>query len=246
MMVPLKRSTIQRQTVTEQVHRHLKQAIIEGEFQPGDRLVEVEIAARLGASRTPVREALSKLEQEGLVTPVRFGGLAVAQLSEVDVVEIFSLIKLLESYAGRLAAERATDKQLAKLEQLCKRAEQLPDIDTERLAELNQQFHEQVVEAAGHKRLRELIMTLRTSLRPYRLVSLESSEFRKKCVLDHRALVDAVRARKGEQVEQMMFAHLNIAEQVALDRMRESSKAALCGPTSSRSSSDRQDDPHSP
>src|ERR1035437_4546288 len=111
MMVALRRTTIQRQTVTDQVHRRLKQAIIDGEFQAGERLVEVDIAVRLGASRTPVREALSKLEQEGLVTPVRFGGLAVAKLSEVDVVEIFSLIRLLESYAGRLAAERATNKQ---------------------------------------------------------------------------------------------------------------------------------------
>lgn len=226
-MAALRRTNILRQTVTEQVHRRLKQAIIEGEFKPGERLVEVDLADRLGASRTPVREALSKLEQEGLVTPVRFGGLAVVQLSEGDVIEIFSLITLLEGYAARLAAERITDKQLAKLELICGRTEQLGDNEAEHLAELNQQFHEQLVEATGHKRLRELIASLRSPMRPYRLVSLESFEFRKKSVLDHCAILKALRSRDTDRVEQLMCAHLKLAEQVALDRIRESSKAAL-------------------
>lgn len=220
MAGPLKSASIQRQTVTDQVHRRLKEAIIEGAFQPGERLVEGEIAAMLGASRTPVREALSKLEQEGLVRPLRFGGLAVAELSEQDVVEIFSLIRVLESYAARLAAERATESQLARMRLLCTRAEQLDADEGERLGELNRQFHEQLVEAADHKRLRELISALRSPMRPYRLISLASAEFRQQTIRDHRAMLEAIRTRKPDLIEQIMREHLNIAEQLALKHLR--------------------------
>jgi DNA-binding GntR family transcriptional regulator len=220
----LRRVSVQRQTVTDQVHRRLKQAILDGELRPGERLVEVEIAERLGASRTPVREALSKLEQEGLVTPVRFGGLAVAQLSEFDVVEIFSLIKLLESYAGRLAAERATEKQLEKLDVLCRRAEELSEDESDLLSDLSQQFHQLVIEAAGHKRLQDIVSSLRASMQPYRLVSLDSAEFRKRSIADHRALFEALRARDGAKVERMMYDHLNMAQEVAVTRIRDGSR----------------------
>ena len=227
MAGPLKAASIKRHSVTEQVHERLKKAIIDGTLKPGERLVEGELAAMLGASRTPVREALSKLEQEGLVQPLRFGGLAVVELSEHDVSEIFGLIRVLECYAARLAAERATDAQIARMQLLCTRAAQLGEEETDRLGELNRQFHQQLVEAADHKRVRELISTLRSSMRPYRLLSLASAEFRQQTIRDHNAMLDAIRGRNPGLVEEIMRDHLTLAEQISLKHLRSGSHAAL-------------------
>jgi DNA-binding GntR family transcriptional regulator len=215
------RATVERQTLAEQVYTSLKKAIVSGDLQPGERLKELEIARSLGASRTPVREAMSWLEQEGLLQPLRSGGLTVVELSEVDVEEIFGLIQVLESYASRLAAERVSEKQLERMEAVCQRAEELSDDERERLSELNWKFHELLIEAADNRRLQDLIRNLRSAMQPYRAVTLTSDEFRGRSVADHREMIALLRAKAGDRVERLMFEHIGIARRVTLAGLRD-------------------------
>jgi DNA-binding GntR family transcriptional regulator len=218
---PKLRATVERQTLAEQVYASLKKAIVSGDLQPGERLKELEIARSLGASRTPVREAMSWLEQEGLLKPLRSGGLTVVELSEVDVEEIFGLLQVLESYAGRLAADRITEKQLERMEAVCQRAEQLADGERERLSEVKWKFHELLIEAAENRRLQDLIRTLRASMQPYRAVTLTSDEFRGRSVADHREMISLLRAKAGDRVERLMFEHIGIARRVTIAGLRD-------------------------
>src|SRR5439155_5688707 len=128
-------------------------ALLDQRFQVGDRLVETDLADMLGVSRTPVREALSKLEAEGLLEPLPTGGVAVRDL-RAELAEIYGLRQRLEGYAAGLAASRIAEPELAALEEACERA--LAALDTASLearAELNNAFHRRLVEASHSPRL---------------------------------------------------------------------------------------------
>lgn len=210
------RAVPERQTLADQVYGSLKQAIIDGELRPGARLREADIALSLGASRTPVREALSRLEQEGLVQSLKSGGSIVVELSTSEMREIFGLIQVLETYAVRLAAEHITPKQLEKLEAICSRSEQIVHSDLEKLSDLNRRFHELIIEASGNQRLQTLITNLRSAMQPYRALTLQSSSFREQSVHDHRSILDLLRRGAIDELATLMNAHLGVAQDATL------------------------------
>lgn len=213
--------TVERHTLADQVYASLKTAIIGGDLQPGERLKELEIALSLGASRTPVREALSRLQQEGLIRQLKSGGLTVVELAEDDVREIFGLIKVLESHAARLATEHITDEQLEHLRALCDRAEPLAETDLERLSELNYQFHEMLIAASGQRRLQDLIRNLRSAMQPYRAVTLAAPRFRTRSVRDHRAMLDRLTRRDADGLAKLLGDHLDVAQEVTIAALRD-------------------------
>ncbi|MGH9462537.1 MAG: GntR family transcriptional regulator [Vicinamibacteria bacterium] len=221
----LKTKSVERNTLADQVYTFLKKGIINGDLQPGERLKELEIAQSLGASRTPVREALSRLEQEGLVQPFPSGGLTVVKLSANDVKEIYGLLRVLESYGIRLAAERVTSKQLDRLEALCVRAEQLGAEEIDRLIELNGRFHELLIEVTAHRRLKELVGELRTALQPYRIVTMlrpdfhGSPQFRNLMVHQHSEIVRALRAREVDRLVDLVVEHNELGERTTLSHV---------------------------
>jgi DNA-binding GntR family transcriptional regulator len=217
---PKLRATVERQTLAEQVYASLKKAIVNGDLEPGERLKELEIAQSLGASRTPVREALSWLEQEGLVKPLRSGGMMVVELAESDVEEIYGLLQVLEGYGAGLAAARITAKQLDQLESTCDRADRVSADEPERQSELNWRFHELVLEASGHERLQEIVRRLRSAMHPYRAVTLASEEFRTRCVPDHRRVITLLRTRDSAGVQQLMSDHIGAARDVTVAELR--------------------------
>ena len=210
------RLTVERLTLADQVYTSLKKAIVDGDLRPGERLKETEIALSLGASRTPVREALSRLQQEGLVRQMRSGGLVVVQLSEDDVREIFGLIMALESYAARLAAERVTEEQLEHLRSICDRADGLAKSGAAGLNEVNYQFHHMLIEATGQRRLGEIIGNLRTAMQPYRAVTLATASFRAQSVRDHRAMLDLLARRDGDRLATLVVEHLQTAQTITI------------------------------
>lgn len=214
------RTIAERPTLADQVYVAIKTAIIEGNLRPGERLREAETALWLGASRTPVREALLRLEQEGLVGALKTGGLTVVDLSEQDMQEIFGLIRVLETHAVRLAAQRITPKQLERLDAVCTRAEQLVRTEHEKLGDVNRRFHELVIEAAGSPRLQGLIGNLRSAMQPYRALTLRSPEFRQQSVRDHRRIMELLQKADVDGLETLMSRHLEHAEEVTLDSIR--------------------------
>lgn len=215
---PKLRAVVARQTLAKQIYLSLKKAIVDGDLRPGTRLKEAEVAVSLGASRTPVREAFSRLQHEGLARPLKSGGFTVAELSERDLREVLGLLQVLESYAARLAAERITPKQVERLDAVCSRAEKLLDTDSEKLSELNQRFHELIIEASNHARLQGLIGSLRVAMQPYR--ALFSPTFRVQSVRDHRQAIELLRVRDADRLGQLMARHLETAEDAIAKSIR--------------------------
>ena len=219
----LKGKMVERHTLADQVYASLKKAMLEGDLRPGERLKELEIAQSLGASRTPVREALSKLEQEGLLQPFPSGGLTVVELSPNDVEQIFGLLKVVEPYACKLALENITEKQLEKIESICARAEELTREENERRIDLNQRFHAMLIEVTGHRRLIELVTNLRSAMQPYRIITMNSPEFQTSpeflelMVRDHTEITRALRARDEERLVELILAHNEVAKRSLID-----------------------------
>jgi len=218
---PLRLAAVtERLTLADQVYSSIKQAIISGDLRPGERLREVEVAASLGASRTPVREALSRLEQDGLVQSLKTGGSIVVELSISEMREIFDLIQVLETYAVKAASERITPNQLERLDTVCSRAEQVLDSNYDKLGELNRTFHELIIEAAGSQRLKVLIGNLRSAMQPYRALTLHSNKFREHSVRDHRRIVDLLKNGDTEGLGLLMEKHLGEAQEATLEAIQ--------------------------
>ncbi len=148
---------LNRQGLTEAVERAIRQAIVEGRLAPGERLVEARISEELGVSRAPVREALARLEQRGLVVSQANRGTFVVRLGPEDVRELFALRALLEGHAAATAATRRTPGDLAYLEQLAESAEEAARVDNlEAAAERDLEFSAQLVELSGLARLERI------------------------------------------------------------------------------------------
>jgi DNA-binding GntR family transcriptional regulator len=192
--------------VADQVYRHLRRAILAEVIKPGSRLRETEIAAALKVSRTPVREAISRLIGDWLVRPLNTGGVEVVDATE-EIAEIYFIREALEICAGRLAATRMTPEQLAKLDALAKAARHA---SFEERVRLNQEFHLTIAEGSGSQRLLAMIRGLREYVLNPRWVSRRESKLFKRAVDDHKKIVAALRARSPERVERALRSHLKI------------------------------------
>jgi len=193
-----------RDRVSDQVHRYLREKIIDGELPEGERLVEVNIAAELGVSRTPVREALWQLRSMNLIRQVGTG----YEVTNVrrELLEILDVRAALESYAVRRAAEVITRDQLAVIGDICDRMEGLPFEATEDRARCNRAFHEQLIRAAGNERLLRLVSDYQdyfTVVQP-----LFDEKFIARTQREHRAILNALRQGDGEKAAACVTQHV--------------------------------------
>jgi DNA-binding GntR family transcriptional regulator len=201
-VLPVERSD----RMADQVYRHLRRAILSEAIKPGVRLRETEVAAALKVSRTPVREAISRLIGDWLLRPIQSGGVEVIDATE-EIAEIYYIREALEICAGRLAAARITPEQLARLDALAKSARHASFEDRVRL---NQDFHLTIAEASGSQRLLAMIRGLSEYFLNPRWVSRRESRLFKRAVEDHKKIVAALRARSPERAERALRAHLKI------------------------------------
>ncbi len=146
----------------------IRQAILCGDIKPGQRLLETEIAAQLGVSRAPVREALRQLETEGLVVSEPHRGTFVIELSDADLWEIYTLRAAIESLAVQIVTERADEETLARLQQAVDEMEEAAQArDSARLAALDMSFHEMLCRASGHSRLLDVWLSMTVQIRTF-------------------------------------------------------------------------------
>ncbi len=192
--------------VADQVYRHLRHAILSETIKPGARLRETEIAAALGVSRTPVREAISRLIGDWLVRELATGGVEVVDAS-AEVAEIYAIREALEICAGRLAARRITPAHLRKLDELVAAARLA---SFKQRVEINQQFHMTIAAASGSARLLAMIGGLREYFLNPRWISGQNSKMAKRALADHKAIVAALRAGSPDRVEKVLRKHLKI------------------------------------
>ena len=194
-------------SVSEAVTRSLREAILQGRLLPGERLVQDELAAELGVSRQPVREALRRLESEGLIVQLPQRGFVVREYREEDIRENYHLRQLLESEAARLAAERIRPDELEELRALNRAlGEAVETGDTSSMVELNAQFHRMVHESSRIPQLVRLIQQLwagRTVFTPLFVPGRA-----RRSVAEHGELLQALAERNPERAAVAMREHI--------------------------------------
>lgn len=191
------------------VFNTLREAILHGELQPGERLMEISLANRLGVSRTPVREAIRKLELEGLVIMVPRKGAQVAQITEKDLNDVLEVRLGLEELVMRFACERIDDEQLKEIAEAAGRFEQLMESnDVTALAQADVQFHERIYDATQNKRLVQIISNIREQMYRYRIEYLKDSTARENLVKEHRGIYQALKNKDCVLAHQWMRKHI--------------------------------------
>ena len=198
-----------RRKVTDWVYEELKSAIVDLRLAPGDPLREATLADQLGVSKTPIREALTRLEQEGLVETTSFKGAVVTGYSRQDLLEIYELRELLENAAARTAAESMADADRDRLDRICRESRKLKkNHDAAGLAALISAFDDVLFEQVRNSRIRALIENLRAHLTRIGHLTAEIPGRIEASVDEHEKIVQAIAARDPELAERQMRGHI--------------------------------------
>ncbi len=200
------------------VYDSLRDAIWEGRFARGERLREEEIAAALGVSRTPVREALQRLQQRGLLVAGAGRGLTVAELSRQQVLELYAMREILEGSAARFAARHADETEIEILRRLQRELAQAGD-DPLTLVTLNRGFHGAVYEASHNRYLLQTLNALNDSLALLHATTFRAPSRRKDTDDEHRRIVEAVAMRDPDAAEQAAREHIRNAQRTRIELM---------------------------
>jgi DNA-binding GntR family transcriptional regulator len=216
--------TVKRQVLRDEVREAIISAILAGEFQPGDRIVESRVARELGVSQTTIREALREIEQLGMITSHPNRGVTVRPLTRRDVLEMYEMRALLEGYGAGLAASRVTDTDLADLAGLVDEMVQIADAgDMRTMIERDVAFHARICTLADHALLTRLWSSVHPHLWTYVAVSGLINLDLEVVARRHADIVEALRSRDPERAEQAMRVHLlELRERAARsERLRE-------------------------
>jgi len=210
-------------SVREKTYDYLKSNILSGRFVPGERLAEEHLAEELGVSRTPVREALHKLEQEGLIEPLESRGFCVPHDSPEEIEDLFDIRTVLEGYTLKIICERITDEQIEKLEEMIDKAEDA--LRWKRIGEVfqwNTQFHDTLHSlVADKRRFHSLIVNLRKYVLRYRKDTLQNLGAGKRAIDGHRQILLALKLKDPELCERVMRIHIRLSKEDALQTNRE-------------------------
>lgn len=194
----------------QQAYARLRRAIILGEIRPNERLVESELAEVMKVSRTPIREGLQRLAAEGLIKSVRRGWV-VRELDPEEIREIYEIREALEGFAARLAAAKATDAQLRKLERMVELRAGTPPADKSQLVLSNDLFHSTIFKAAGNTRLQHEILRASEYYFNLKVATLYTEEEKAATAVQHIEMVRALRNRDGDEAERISRMHIREA-----------------------------------
>ena len=207
------------------VFENLRDAIITQVLKPGERLMEIQLADEMGVSRTPVREAIRKLELEGLVVMVPRKGAYVAGVSMKDIHEVYEVRSALEMLAVTLAAERITDEELNALEQQVLRESEeeakKDGSDLDNIIYIDSSFHDIIYQAARNQRLVQFVNILQEQLQRFRAASLARPGRSKTALEEHKQIVEALSERNGELASKLAQEHIENAENAMIASMKE-------------------------
>lgn len=196
-------------------YARIRQAILDGTYEPGAALVESAVAKWCGLSRTPVREALTRLEQDGLVARTD-RGMIVRERTPEEILDIYEVRIGLETVAARIAAERATALDRVRLERLCRLAEEADPTNGDELAECNRKFHHGVVRASHNQSLIDVLDRLNMHLMRYPATALQYPGRWEKALVEHRSLVEAIAAGDPDRAAGLASHHFTTARDIRL------------------------------
>ena len=195
------------------VFNTLRQAILRGELKPGERLMEIQLANKLGVSRTPIREAIRKLELEGLVLMIPRKGAEVAEITEKSLRDVLEVRRALEELAIELACQRMSEEEVGNLQKAqedFKKA--IAEGDAMKIAETDEHYHDVIYEGTQNAKLIQMLNNLREQMYRYRLEYIKDEDKRKILVLEHEKILKTVRERKVAEAKEAVREHIDNQE----------------------------------
>lgn len=200
------------------VFENLRTAILEGNLKAGQRLMEVQLAEQLGVSRTPIREAIRKLELEGLVVMLPRKGAYVANMSFKDLIDVLEIRSSLEGLAASLAAERLREEDIAELERVAKEFEtSVREADIDNVLKKDVEFHEKIFLMANNKKLYQLITSLWEQVHRFRVTYVSNYDASLSLVDEHNRILEAIKSGDCELAKKYATEHIEIAEQFFME-----------------------------
>lgn len=216
----MKDINIDNTPLSEKIAETLREYIMKGSLKPGERLTEPKLSAMLGISRTPIREALRLLENEGFIDIYPRRGAVVSEITSKDVDEIFIIKTKLESLAARLAVENISEADIKKMmdinEKMMKYSESKNVVN---LIKLNADFHNIFIEKCNNSRLIKFIESLNKQFKRVTAYSFTETGRIKKVLEEHKNIIDAFVNRDAEKVEQLVDIHVKNGWQFIKSRM---------------------------
>lgn len=202
------------------VFHALRRAILTGEIKPGERLMEIHLAQELGVSRTPVREAIHKLEQEGLVTMIPRRGAQVAQISEKGLKDVLEVRRALDTFCAELACERMTEEGAQQLKEAYKVFESATETKNATIiAKADVSFHDIIISSTGNEKLIITMNNLAEQMYRYRFEYIKDESQHKVLIAEHKALMDAIIARDVEKARKAAMIHIDNQQQSILSQI---------------------------
>jgi len=199
----------------------LREAIIMGELKPGERLMEVQLAEKMGVSRTPVREAIRKLELEGWVTMTARKGASVSGVSVKDIMDVLEVRASLDGQAAALSAQRIRDDELKDLKEIY--AQLVVNIEKENLQGLikkDVEFHEIIYKSSRNDKLIQILNNLREQVQRFRIIYLKDYGSQKDLKQEHLEILEAISSRDSERSQKSAFSHIEKQKEVILKSLK--------------------------
>lgn len=208
----------------DEVFNTLRKAILNGDLVPGQRLMEIALSEKLGVSRTPVREAIKRLEAEGLVVIVQRKGAEVAGISGSQLRDVLEVRLALEELAGELACVRITDKELEQLKSINNSfMKMIEDSDTlaSEIAKADVEFHSVIYNATGNKRLIQMVNDFSQQMYRYRLEHIKELADKRVLGTEHSDIIEAIAAKDVVWTRDAIRSHINKQEQAIVQKLKE-------------------------
>lgn len=203
------------------VFNTLRQAILRGELKPGERLMEIQLANKLGVSRTPIREAIRKLELEGLVLMIPRKGAEVAEITEKSLRDVLEVRKALEELAVKLACDRMTKEQMNRLKEAAKEFEEtLKTNDVTKFAEADVNFHDVIFMATDNQRLIQLLNNFREQMYRFRVEYLKRKQYHPILIAEHEDIIYRIEKRQKEEAAKVVCQHIDNQVEAVIDTIR--------------------------
>lgn len=214
------------------VFNTLRKEILTGELKPGERLMELHLANRLGVSRTPIREAIRKLELEGLVIMIPRKGAEVAQITEKSLKDTLEVRRALDALCVELACDRISREELTALSDACDTFEEATATrNPQKIAQADVALHDIIVEATGNSRLVQLVNNLSEQMYRYRFEYIKEESCHEQLTKEHRIIYESIRDKDKETAARTARLHIDnqensIMKQIRLEREKNQTKRA--------------------
>ena len=204
------------------VFNTLRQAILKGELAPGERLMEIQLAEKLGVSRTPIREAIRKLELEGLVLMIPRKGEEVAKISEKSLKDVLEVRRSLEELAIELACQRISDTDMEDMDaaQAAFR-DAIAKGDAMEIAETDEAYHDVIYNCTRNTRLVQILNNLREQMYRFRLEYIKDEDKRQILLIEHEKILKALRSRHVAEARAAVREHIDNQEITVLKKLKE-------------------------